>query len=81
MRTTTTLDDDVFAKLRAICGRTGESFRVVLNRLLRAALAARTDRRPKEPFRVRARRLGSRPGVALDNVAELLEGLDGPTHA
>ncbi len=80
MRTTLTLDDDVAAKVKAICGRTGESFKAVLNRLLRAGLASGKERRPKEPFRVRARALGLRAGVQLDNVAELLEQLDGPAH-
>ena len=80
MRTTLTLDDDVAAKVKALCRRTGESFRLVLNRMLRAGLAGRKDQRPKEPFRIQARRLDLRPGVQLDNVAELIEQLDGPAH-
>ena len=73
MRTTLTLDDDVVAKVRAECGRTGESFKAALNRLLREGLAARARQKPSAPFRVRARALGLRPGVRLDCVADLLE--------
>lgn len=80
MRTTLTLDDDIAAKVKALCVRTGESFKAVLNRLLRAGLLSSRDRRPRAPFRVRARSLGLRAGVQLDNVAELLEQLDGPAH-
>ena len=80
MRTTLTLDDDLVAKVRAICGRTGESFKVVLNRLLREGLAAGRERRPVAPFRVKARRLWLKPGIQLDNVAELLDQLDGPSR-
>jgi len=79
MRTTLTLDEDVAAKVRAECGRTGESFKAALNRLLREGFAARSKQKPTAPFRVRARALGLRPGVRLDDVAELLEQLDGPT--
>jgi hypothetical protein len=80
MRTTLTLDDDLAARIRSICGRTGESFRTVVNRLLREGLHSRRERVPKEPFRVRARPLGLRPGLQLDNIADLLEQVDGPAH-
>lgn len=80
MRTTVTLDDDVFAKVKDLCTRTGESFRVALNRLLRAGLLAAKPRPPRKPFRVKARSLGLQPGVQLDNVAEILEQIGGPGH-
>jgi hypothetical protein len=78
MRTTLTLDDDVAAKVRAECGRTGESFKAALNRLLREGLATRARQKPSAPFHVRARALGLRPGVQLDNVADLRDQLEGP---
>lgn len=81
MRTTLTIDDDVAAKVKALCRRTGESFKSVLNRILRDGLNARREQQPKEPFRVKARPLGLRAGVQIDNVAELLEQLDGPSHS
>jgi hypothetical protein len=81
MRTTLTLDDDVAAKLKDICRRTGESFRAALNRILRDGLNTRKVQTPDKPFRVKARALGLRQGVRLDNIGELLEQLDGPGHA
>lgn len=81
MRTTLTLDDDVAAKLKAEAARSGKPFRDVVNEALRTGLATRRPHRPREPFRVVARDLGRlRPGVALDNVAELLEQVEGPLH-
>lgn len=81
MRTTLTLDDDVAAKLKDLCRRTGESFKAALNRVLRDGLNLRKSQKPDKPFRVRARVLGLRHGVRIDNIGELLEQIDGPGHA
>ena len=81
MRTTLTLDDDVAAKLNDLCRRTGESFKAALNRVLRDGLNVPKSQKPQKPFRVRARALGLRKGVRIDNIGELLESLDGPGHA
>jgi hypothetical protein len=79
MRTTITLDDDVAAKLTAEARRTGKSFKTVLNEHLRVALSAGRRRGHPAPFRVAARDLGAlRPGLSLDNVAELLDIAEGP---
>jgi Arc/MetJ family transcription regulator len=81
MRTTLTLDDDVAAKVRAMMRRTGKSFKATVNELLREALAPRRAPQRHEPFRVEARDLGAlKPGLTLDNVAELLEQVEGPRH-
>lgn len=81
MRTTLTLDDDVAAKLKDLCRRNGESFKAALNRVLRDGLNVKKLQSPDKPFRVKARALGLRQGVRLDNIGELLEQLDGPGHA
>jgi hypothetical protein len=79
MRTTVTLDDDVAAKLKAEARRTGKPFKTVLNESLRVALLASRGRTRPVLFRVEARDLGVlRPGLSLDNVAELLDLVDGP---
>jgi len=80
MRTTLTLDDDVAAKLKAESRRSGRSFREVVNETLRRGLATR--RAPaRQPFRATARDLGNlRPGLSLDNVAELIEQVEGSLH-
>jgi hypothetical protein len=81
MRTTLTLDDDVAAKLRAEARRSGRSFRDVVNEAIRRGLLSRQAARPVGPFRVTTRDLGSlRPGLNLDNIADLLERLEGPVH-
>lgn len=77
MRTTMTLDEDVILKLKDEMGRTGDSFKETVNRVLRDGLAL-SSRPPRRPFVVQPRRLGLRPGVDVDNVAELLERLEGP---
>jgi plasmid stability protein len=81
MRTTLTLDDDVAAKLKAETRRSGRSFRDTVNETLRRGLATRRTATPRTPFKIVARDLGrSRPGVSLDNIADLLEQAEGPHH-
>jgi hypothetical protein len=81
MRTTLTLDDDVAAKLKAETRRTGQPFRDVVNETLRHGLAARRASVARQAFKVSARDLGNlRPGLSLDNVAELVEQLEGSLH-
>jgi plasmid stability protein len=80
VRTTLTLDDDVAAKLRARARRTGQSFRAVVNDVLRQGLNAKRASVPERPFTVKARDLGLRPGFSYDNIAELLEQIEGPAR-
>jgi hypothetical protein len=81
MRTTLTLDDDVAAKLRTESRRSGRPFREVVNQTLRRGLASRPAAGPRQPFKVAARDLGAlAPGLSLDNIAELLERVEGPLH-
>jgi len=61
--------------------KSGRSFKEVVNHFLRLALSARREQAPRAPFVVRARALGTRPGVDYDNVGELLEQIEGPTHS
>jgi hypothetical protein len=78
MRTTLTLDDDVAAKLKAEARRAGRPFRDIVNETLRRGLASRQAAVPRKPFKVKARDLGLKPGLSLDNVAELLDQVEGP---
>jgi predicted transcriptional regulator len=81
MRTTITLDDDVAAKLKSLARKSGLAFRQVVNDALRRGLARPPAGRARAPFTVQARDLGAlRPGLRLDNVAELLEQVEGPLH-
>ena len=81
MRTTLTLDDDVAAKLKAQIRKTGRPFREVVNDTLRRGLAATASAPRRAAFRVRARDLGAvRPGIQLDDVAGVLDQIEGPQH-
>jgi hypothetical protein len=79
MRTTLRLDEDVAAQLKNELRRTGRPFREVVNETLRRGLANPRATVGRTPFKVTARDLGDlRPGLCLDNVAELVERVEGP---
>jgi hypothetical protein len=81
VRTTLTLDEDVASKLKSEARRSGRSFRELVNGTLRRGLASRRETKPSEPFRVVARDLGElRQGLTIDNVADLLEQVEGGRH-
>jgi hypothetical protein len=81
MRTTLTLDDDVAAKLKAESRRAGRPFREIVNETLRRGLASRHTTDQRRPFTIAARDLGElKPGLSLDNVAELIERVEGALH-
>jgi plasmid stability protein len=81
VRTRLTLDEDVASKLKLEARRSGRSFREVVNDTLRRGLASRRETKPSAPFKVVARDLGElRPRVAIDNVADLLEQVEGGRH-
>ena len=78
MRTTLTIDEDVFAKLRAETRRSGKAFREVVNECLRRGLVSPRGTKGQSAFKVEARDLGDlRPGLSLDNVQELLDLVEG----
>jgi hypothetical protein len=80
MRTTLTLDDDVAAKLKAESRRAGRPFREIVNATLRRGLASRRVAQ-RQAFKIAARDLGNlKPGLSLDNVAELIEHAEGSLH-
>ncbi len=79
MRTTLSLDEDVASLLAKESRRSGASFKEVVNRFLRLGLMA-SKRPPQKPFVVEPRKLGLPPGLSYDNVAQLLEELEGPAH-
>ena len=81
MRTTLTLDDDVAVKLKAESQRAGRPFREIVNDVLRRGLESRRVTAQRQSFKITARDLGNlKPGLALDNVAELIELVEGPLH-
>jgi hypothetical protein len=79
MRTTLSLDDDVAHLLEKESRKSGDSFKEVVNRFLRLGLMA-ARQPPRRPFVVTPKKLGLPRGLNYDNVAELLEELEGPEH-
>jgi hypothetical protein len=80
VRTTLTLDDDVYRKLESETRRTGRPFKEVVNEHLRRSLVAAKAAGRRPQFRVDARPMGIRPGIDLSNIEQLLEELDGPAR-
>jgi hypothetical protein len=81
MRTTLTLDEDVAAKLKAEARRAGRPFREIVNETLRRGLASQRATAKPQTLRIAARDLGNlRPGLSLDDVAGLIEQMEGPLH-
>ncbi len=76
MRTTLTLDDDVANLLNKEARKSGESFKQVVNRLLRLGLTA-AKQPVRKPFVVKPMNLGL---PHFEKVEELLELLEGPDH-
>ncbi len=80
MRTTLTLDEDVAHKLRESARRCGRSFKEVVNEALRIGLHQQRTTRSSHKFVVQPRDLGMRGGLSLDNIGDLLEEIEGPSH-
>jgi len=76
VRTTLTLDDDVAALLKKEVRKSGEPFKLVLNRYLRLGLIA-SKQPARKPFKVKPFNLGLPP---FTKVEELLEYLEGPEY-
>jgi hypothetical protein len=81
MRTTLILDDDVVVRLAAEARRTGRPFETVVNERLRMALTQSAATGKRKPFRVEPRAMGGpAAGLSYDNVATLLEDIEGARH-
>jgi hypothetical protein len=77
MRTTFTVDDDLILRLRQKRREAGTSMAKVVNALIRAGL----DASPRKRRRLKTRTFRSKVLVEnLDNVADVLEVLEGPSH-
>ena len=77
MRTTVTLDDDVVKALETLRREQGLGTSAALNALVRRGLATAPPKSAQ--FRQRTSSMGP-PRVALDNIGEALEALEGEGH-
>lgn len=81
MRTTLTLDDEVAKRLEEEMHRRGESFKKTVNRILKLGLAtASRENNTLRPYQVQPFDLGLKEGLSYDNIADLLEEIEGPHH-
>lgn len=82
MRTTITLDDDVFNRLKEAAHRTGKPFKQVVNETLRRGISA-NDAPPKvRRYRLDPSSLGGEmPGIDLDRALRLADALEDETIA
>lgn len=80
IRTTVTLDEDVFERLKQESRSRGIPFRDTLNQILRVGLLAGDNSLEPRQFRVEPRHMGTLPGVDYDNVSALLELGEGGEH-
>jgi len=81
MRTTLTLDDDVAVRLERERKQRGQSFKEVVNDVLRAGLDA-LGHSPRRGSRFRTKGFDLGPSLvgSLDNVEEVLSRAEGEDH-
>ncbi len=80
MRTTLTIDDDIAVLLEQEVQRSGKPFKAVVNHLLGLGLVQVRQRQPAPRFQVKPRALGLPRSGNYDNIAAVLEELEGPEH-
>ncbi|MBM3744476.1 MAG: DUF2191 domain-containing protein [Acidobacteria bacterium] len=80
IRTTVTLDEDVFERLKEASRSRGVPFRQALNDTLRVGLVAAREPGARRKFRIEPRHMGVRAGLNYDNVSALLELAEGETY-
>lgn len=79
IRTTITLDDDVYEKLKRASASKGESFRDVVNDVIRRGLLSQDQAEVEPPVQIAPLSMGT-PKIPLGKLGEVLEFLEGPMH-
>ena len=80
MRTTLSIDDDIAVLLEQEVRRSGKPFKVVVNHLLSLGLVQARQPQPVRRFQVKPRPLGLPRSGNYDDIAAVLEELEGPEH-
>jgi len=79
MRTTLTINDDILDQLKIEAAKEkGKPFKEVVNETLLLGLRARREVEKRPRFKVRAKNMGTFPGLNYDNIEELLDQIEGP---
>ena len=71
MRTTITLDDQLGRQLQDEMRRTGKGFKETINELLARGLARGGDKTKQNPFQVKPKSMGLRPGIDPSTLHDL----------
>jgi hypothetical protein len=74
VRTTITLEDDVYNRIREESAKSSKSVKEVINDAIRSGLSAPKGKRT---FGVTPRDLGFLPGLNYDKISDLLDYIDG----
>ncbi len=83
MRTTITLDDDVVTTVKEEMREgDGKTFKEAVNELIRMGRYHKLEiaKKPRKPFKVKAKNMGVFPHLNYDKTSELLEQIEGPFH-
>jgi len=59
--------------------KSGKSFKETVNETLRTGLL-KPETRPSKPFKIRAKKLGLKPGYSYDKPWEIIEEIEGPGY-
>ena len=81
MRTTLTLDDDLAGLLKQRARQLGIPFKEAVNRAIRAGLGEAASPRRHEPPKTISHSFGFRPGIDLDKLGQLADGLEAESFA
>jgi hypothetical protein len=76
MRTTLSLDDNLYRLLRERSRREGKTFRQIVNDVLRRGFTGEPGGAEMESFRVEAKHCGFQPGVDLARLNQISDDLD-----
>jgi len=80
VRTTLSIDDDIAVLLEQEVRSSGKPFKVVVNHLLGLGLIQARRSQSAHRFEVKPRPLGLPKGGNYDDIAAVLEELEGPEH-
>lgn len=81
MRTTLTLDDDLFGMLQRRAKELEKSFKEVVNATLRAGLQQNLSSPPQTPPKVKSRNLGLKSGLDPDRLNQMVDELEAEAFA
>lgn len=77
MRTTLTLDEDLFELVKNLAKRLGKPFKMTLNETLRAGVRHVSKSNESKTYRTKSHAMGLKSGFNLDNIQEVLSQIEG----